>query len=178
MASEVDVTIQDGRSFEGTVVNADLHSDIAIVKINSKTPLATEKTQGCFGVPLVNIDGEVIELAWASSMLDRVIGMVERDKNHACIISWSLGNEASDGPNHSALANGNIHEYWEAIDSTFGLEGGFIWDWVDQGLIKESTDGSKFWAYGGDFGDTPNDLNFCINGLVWTDWTIHPALLG
>nr|KAJ0217109.1 hypothetical protein LSAT_V11C300102800 [Lactuca sativa] len=57
------------------------------------------------------------------------------------------------------------YEYWEAIDSTFGLQGGFIWDWVDQ-------------AYGGDFGDTPNDLNFFLNGLIWPDRTPHPALNG
>ncbi|KAH7548549.1 hypothetical protein JRO89_XS14G0162100 [Xanthoceras sorbifolium] len=178
------------------------------------------------------------ELSWAAAMMDRVIGMVERDKNHACIICWSLGNEAGYGPNHSASAgwiretdpsrllhyegggsrtsstdivcpmymrvwdiveiakdpnetrplilceyshsmgnsNGNIHKYWEAIDSTFGLQGGFIWEWVDQGLLKESADGSKHWAYGGDFGDTPNDLNFCLNGLTWPDRTPHPAL--
>lgn len=45
-----------------------------------------------------------LEPSWATAMLDRVIGMVERDKNHACIITWSLGNEAFYGPNHSALA--------------------------------------------------------------------------
>lgn len=45
-----------------------------------------------------------LESSWASSMLDRVISMVERDKNHACIILWSLGNESGYGPNHSALA--------------------------------------------------------------------------
>ncbi|OVA04094.1 Beta galactosidase small chain/ domain 5 [Macleaya cordata] len=185
-----------------------------------------------------HITHPTLEPSWASSMLDRVIGMVERDKNHACIISWSLGNEAGYGPNHGALAgwirgkdpsrlvhyegggsrtsstdiicpmymrvwdivkiakdptetrplilceyshamgnsNGNIHEYWEAIDNTFGLQGGFIWDWVDQGLLKEGSDGSKHWAYGGDFGDTPNDLNFCLNGLMWPDRTPHPAL--
>lgn len=44
------------------------------------------------------------EPSWAAAMLDRVVGMVERDKNHACIISWSLGNEAGYGPNHSAMA--------------------------------------------------------------------------
>ncbi|CAN0916971.1 lacZ [Linum grandiflorum] len=179
-----------------------------------------------------------MELSWATAILDRVIGMVERDKNHASIVSWSLGNESSYGPNHSAAAgwirekdtsrlvhyegggsrtsstdiicpmymrvwdilkiakdptelrplilceyshamgnsNGSLDEYWEAIDSTFGLQGGFIWDWVDQGLLKESTDGSKHWAYGGDFGDTPNDLNFCLNGLIWPDRTPHPAM--
>ncbi|PQQ00413.1 beta-galactosidase-like [Prunus yedoensis var. nudiflora] len=179
-----------------------------------------------------------LEPSWATAMMDRVIGMVERDKNHACIISWSLGNEAGYGPNHSALAgwvrgkdpsrlvhyegggsrtsstdivcpmymrgpditiisrdsnetrplilceyshamgnsNGNLHEYWERIDSTFGLQGGFIWEWVDQALLKDNADGSKHWAYGGDFGDVPNDLNFCLNGLVWPDRTPHPAL--
>ncbi|KAM7476902.1 hypothetical protein LguiB_024145 [Lonicera macranthoides] len=178
------------------------------------------------------------EPSWAFSMMDRVVGMVERDKNYACIISWSLGNEASYGPNHAAMAgwirgkdpsrvlhyegggsrtvstdivcpmymrvwdivkiakdpaetrplilceyshamgnsNGNLHEYWEAIDSTFGLQGGFIWDWVDQGILKDGANGNKYWAYGGDFGDAPNDLNFCANGLVWPDRTPHPAI--
>jgi beta-galactosidase/beta-glucuronidase len=44
--------------------------------------------------------------------------------------------------------------------------------------LKESGDGRKHWAYGGDFGDTPNDLNFCLNGLTWPDRTPHPALEG
>lgn len=185
-----------------------------------------------------NVKHPTMELSWAASMLDRVIGMVERDKNHACIISWSLGNESSYGANHAALAgwvrgkdstrllhyegggsrtsstdivcpmymrvwdivkiaqdpseqrplilceyshamgnsNGNIHEYWEAIDSTFGLQGGFIWDWVDQGLLKEGEDGCKHWAYGGYFGDIPNDLNFCLNGIMWPDRSPHPAM--
>ncbi|CAM6097132.1 unnamed protein product [Calypogeia fissa] len=57
-----------------------------------------------------------------------------------------------------------------------GLQGGFIWDWVDQGLLKKGGDGFKHWAYGGDFGDQPNDLNFCLNGLIWPDRTPHPAL--
>ncbi|EPS69196.1 hypothetical protein M569_05571, partial [Genlisea aurea] len=73
-------------------------------------------------------------------------------------------------------STGNIDEYWEAIDSTFGLQGGFIWDWADQGLLKEGADGKKHWAYGGDFGDHPNDRNFCLNGLLWPDRTPHPAL--
>lgn len=51
-----------------------------------------------------NVRHPTSEPIWATSMLDRVIGMVDRDKNHACIISWSLGNESSYGPNHAALA--------------------------------------------------------------------------
>ena len=58
-------------------------------------------------------------------------------------------------------------------------QGGFIWDWVDQGLLHPVTaaDGRKIeaWAYGGDFGDAPNDGQFCINGMVWPDRTPHPA---
>jgi beta-galactosidase len=44
--------------------------------------------------------------------------------------------------------------------------------------LKEGKDGVKYWAYGGDFGDVPHDLNFCLNGLIWPDRTPHPALQG
>ncbi|MDA0712214.1 MAG: DUF4981 domain-containing protein, partial [bacterium] len=71
---------------------------------------------------------------------------------------------------------GNLAEYWDAIESHHGLQGGFIWDWVDQGLLKHDDQGRPYWAYGGDFADYPNDANFCINGLVWPDRTPHPAL--
>ncbi|MDW8319664.1 MAG: glycoside hydrolase family 2 TIM barrel-domain containing protein, partial [Anaerolineae bacterium] len=72
---------------------------------------------------------------------------------------------------------GNLVEYWEAIEAHPGLQGGFIWDWVDQGLAKTDPRGRPYWAYGGDFGDAVNDMNFCINGLVFPDRTPHPALL-
>ncbi len=71
---------------------------------------------------------------------------------------------------------GNLKEYWEAIEATPGLQGGFIWDWVDQGILQTTADGRRYWAYGGDFGDTINDMNFCLNGLVFPDRTPHPAL--
>ncbi len=71
---------------------------------------------------------------------------------------------------------GNLKEYWDAIDSTDGLQGGFIWDWIDQGVTKIDDNGVAYWAYGGDFGDTINDRNFCINGLIWPDLTPHPPL--
>ncbi len=72
---------------------------------------------------------------------------------------------------------GNLKEYWEAIETHPGLQGGFIWDWVDQGILKTDPRGRDYWAYGGDFGDTINDMNFCINGLVFPDRSIHPAML-
>ena len=70
---------------------------------------------------------------------------------------------------------GNLKEYWEVIESYPRLAGGFIWDWVDQG-IRRNTDGIEWFAYGGDFGDEPNSGSFCINGLIFPDRTIHPSL--
>jgi len=82
-----------------------------------------------------------------------------------CEYAHSMGN-----------STGNLKEYWDAIESTHGLQGGYIWDWVDQGLLKKDEKGVEYWAYGGDFGDEINDRNFCINGLIWPDRTPHPAM--
>ena len=73
---------------------------------------------------------------------------------------------------------GNFKEYWDMIKKHAVLQGGFIWDWVDQGLIKTSDTGEAYWAYGGDFGpaDVPSDGNFCLNGLVDPDRTPKPSL--
>ncbi len=177
--------------------------------------------------------------AWVS----RVQRMAIRDKNHASVILWSLGNESGHGTSHEASAawlrryddsrpiqyegavrfdwtsdqgvsditnpmyptissivdhaksglqrhpfilleyshamgnsNGTLAEYWEAIESTAGLQGGFIWEWWDHGLMQRLPDGRRRWAYGGDFGDVPNDGNFCIDGMVWPDRRPKPAL--
>jgi beta-galactosidase len=82
-----------------------------------------------------------------------------------CEYSHAMGN-----------SNGSLSDYWDAIESHHGLQGGFIWDWVDQGLRQQSREGVDYWAYGGDFGDEPNDKNFCINGLIWPDRAPHPAM--
>lgn len=76
---------------------------------------------------------------------------------------------------------GNLQDYWDAIESHRQLQGGFIWDWVDQGLLADVPEGSKtgskkYFAYGGDFGDVPNDTNFCCNGLVQPDRAPNPHL--
>lgn len=71
---------------------------------------------------------------------------------------------------------GSLADYWRAIRKHPGLQGGFIWDWKDQGLRRVDAAGRPWWAYGGDFGDTPNDANFCCNGLLAPDGTPHPAL--
>ena len=72
---------------------------------------------------------------------------------------------------------GNLKEYWEIIEAYPRIRGGFIWDWVDQGIKRISEKGEVWFAYGGDFGDQPSDASFCINGLVFPDRTPHPALL-
>ncbi|MEN8117626.1 MAG: glycoside hydrolase family 2 TIM barrel-domain containing protein [Bacteroidota bacterium] len=74
---------------------------------------------------------------------------------------------------------GNLQDYWDLIEKYDVLQGGFIWDWVDQGLLTTNEDGEEFWAYGGDFGpDTvPSDGNFCNNGLVNPDRAVKPHLL-
>ncbi|MFY9151864.1 MAG: glycoside hydrolase family 2 TIM barrel-domain containing protein [Prolixibacteraceae bacterium] len=201
--------------------------------------------------------------SWHAAFADRIIRMVERDKNHPSIIIWSLGNESGSGPNHAAaagwikefdptrpihsegaqgdsrskdyhavgspeylknpyLANpddswyvdmlsrmyptleqlkgmsespyihrpivmceyahsmgnstGNLQEYWDLIRSKKNLMGGFIWDWIDQGIARTDEKGRKWWAYGGDYGDKPNDGNFCINGILNADRTVKPGL--
>ncbi|MBN1350570.1 DUF4981 domain-containing protein [candidate division KSB1 bacterium] len=73
-------------------------------------------------------------------------------------------------------AVGNLQEYWDEIEKYDHLQGGSIWDWVDQGIRKFSADGKEFWAYGGDYGDEPNDYNFCINGLIFPDRKIPPKM--
>ncbi|HSS36524.1 MAG TPA: glycoside hydrolase family 2 TIM barrel-domain containing protein, partial [Patescibacteria group bacterium] len=82
-----------------------------------------------------------------------------------CEYSHAMGN-----------SNGTLAEYWDAIESTPGLQGGFIWEFWDHGLVQRLPDGTERWAYGGDFGDEPNDGNFCADGLVWPDRRPKPAM--
>jgi len=85
-----------------------------------------------------------------------------------CEYAHSMGN-----------STGNLQDYWDVIEKYPVLQGGFIWDWVDQGLLETNEDGEEYYAYGGDFGEVggPSDGNFCCNGLVGPDRTPHPALL-
>jgi beta-galactosidase len=74
-------------------------------------------------------------------------------------------------------SSGNLKEYWDVINRYDNQAGGFIWDWVDQGLLEHNEDGVPYWTYGGDYGppDVPSSGNFNFNGLVFPDRRIQPA---
>lgn len=76
-------------------------------------------------------------------------------------------------------SSGNFQEYFDIIRNSPQMQGGFIWDWVDQGLLTTDGNGKPYWAYGGDFDAWryTDDNNFCINGLVQPDRTAHPGLM-
>jgi len=199
------------------------------------------------------------DLRYEAAIMSRVTRMVVRDRNHPCVIGWSLGNESGHAPVHDAAAawikrtdpsrfvhhegaerwrnrvgsaewcrpptaserasndvltamypaistivdwarwaertglddrpmliceyshamgnsNGSLDSYLDAFWTEPAMAGGFVWDWRDQGLAEHSADGRFYWAYGGHFGDEPNDANFCINGLVGPDLTPHPVM--
>lgn len=197
---------------------------------------------------------------WTESYLDRARRMLERDKNHVCVIMWSVGNESGAGLNHklmseyfkkrdpsrlvhaedesrfewnaredikngrtpafppehymgytdvdsrmypspdyevkfyleNALKNplflceychamgngpGDLRDYWELIYRNDCFFGGCVWEFTDHSVAIKQPDGSYHYTYGGDFGDTPNDKNFCVDGLVYPDRTPHTGFL-
>ena len=73
-------------------------------------------------------------------------------------------------------SNGSLADYWKTFDKTPGLQGGFIWEWKDHGIRQTLPNGKQRFAYGGQFGDTPNDGNFVADGLMHSDLTPHPAM--
>ncbi|MCL2351783.1 MAG: DUF4981 domain-containing protein [Firmicutes bacterium] len=207
--------------------------------------------------------------AWEAAYVDRMARMVERDKNHAAVFMWSLGNESGYGRNHLKMAEyahgrdtrlvhyesvwddrdvptdcldvtstmyptvenlkkygddpanakpmimceyshamgngpGCLKDYWDVIEASPKLIGGCVWEWWNHGIAaRRDLDGGltfpvrafdkalamrgvdpksvknavDFTAYGGDFGDMPNDGNFCLDGLVAPDGTPMPGLL-
>ncbi len=82
-----------------------------------------------------------------------------------CEYSHAMGN-----------SNGNFKEFWDTIDQYPRMQGGYIWDWVDQGLLRNSSEGRPYYAYGGDYGDASPDTNFCLNGIVFPDRRLKPAM--
>jgi beta-galactosidase len=75
-------------------------------------------------------------------------------------------------------STGNFQDLWDFVFEHDQIQGGFIWDFVDQGLAEYTADGQKYWAFGGDYAPERyhNDGNFCLNGIVNSDRTYHPAM--
>lgn len=200
--------------------------------------LETHGTRASAGLGCPVLPGSKRE--WNKACMSRIKALYERDKNHACVICWSLGNESLGGRNvrdmydyikkadqtrfvhyeshrapdemdnsdvysrmyakpaeceeylrsnqsrkplilcefSHAMGNscGSTKEYtdlWEKYDN---FQGGFIWDFADQSIRTSDSDGVEYLAYGGDFGDMPNDGHFCGNGLLFGDRTPSPKL--
>lgn len=96
----------------------------------------------------------------------------------------AVGKQGSDRPvvpseySHAmGNSSGNLWDQWQAIYKYPNLQGGYIWDWVDQGFDAYDENGRHYWTYGGDYGvDAPSDGNFLCNGIVSPDRTPHPAM--
>jgi len=120
--------------------------------------------EGAHDSPMVDI---------VSTMYPTVERLIEEGKRtdddrpfFMCEYAHAMGN----GP-------GNLKEYWEAIRAHPRLLGGCIWEWVDHGIRQRTESGEEWFAYGGDFGDEPNDGNFCIDGLNFPDRIPHTGLI-
>lgn len=102
--------------------------------------------------------------------IEKMIDYAENDGSRPliqCEYAHAMGNSV-----------GNLQDYWDVIEKYPVMQGGFIWDWVDQGILSRDEKGTEFWAYGGDLGGghLHNDANFCLNGLVNADRSPHPSL--
>jgi len=100
--------------------------------------------------------------------VEKMIKLSETDTTRPVIIceyAHAMGNSV-----------GNLKDYWDAIEAHPRIQGAFIWDWVDQGLLRTSKSGESWYVYGGDFNESVTDGNFCINGLIFPDRTPQPEL--
>ncbi len=112
---------------------------------------------------------EVDLLAPMYPSIERLIAMAEDATETRPIVMCEYAHAMGNSP-------GGLREYWDAIARYPRLQGGFIWDWVDQGIRQVTDTGEPWFAYGGDFGDVPNDGTFCLNGVVDPDREPHPSL--
>jgi beta-galactosidase len=129
------------------------------------------RVQGLAEGPYLPVDAPVTDVI--CPMYASLAALAEWSKREAgskplilCEYSHAMGN-----------SNGSLADYWELIERLPGLQGGFIWEWCDHGILASAPGGREHFAYGGHFGDEPNDANFCCDGLVGPDRTPHPALL-
>jgi len=102
--------------------------------------------------------------------IDQIVAFAQSEDSRPLILceyAHAMGNSV-----------GNLQDYWDAIETYDNLQGGFIWDWVDQTFLKRNDEGTSYWAYGGDMGfaGVPNDSNFCANGLLQADRSLKPHI--
>ena len=97
--------------------------------------------------------------------MDEVGNKTMKNPHIMCEYAHAMGN----GP-------GTLKEYWETFYKHKRLQGGFVWEWLDHGILQYNDKGEAYYAYGGDFGDQPNDGNFVIDGLVFPDRKPSPGL--
>ncbi|MBN2007463.1 MAG: DUF4981 domain-containing protein [Anaerolineae bacterium] len=109
---------------------------------------------------------DVVSVMYPS--LERLAELAEWPGEQRPVLMCEYAHAMGNGP-------GALKEYWDVIEKYPRVAGGFVWDWVDQGLRRRERDGKVWFAYGGDYGDSPNDGAFCINGLVGPDRTPHPS---
>ncbi|MCE5199991.1 DUF4981 domain-containing protein, partial [bacterium] len=102
--------------------------------------------------------------------VDRMIEEGKRTDDPRPFFQCEYAHAMGNGP-------GNLKEYWDAIRSYPRLAGGCIWEWADHGIRQATENGEEWFAYGGDFGDEPNDGNFCIDGLTFPDRIPHTGLI-
>lgn len=114
-------------------------------------------------------EGEEKERA-ENARWERLLEIAERTNDDRPVLTSEYAHSMGN-------ALGNFKEYWDEIYSNPRMLGGFIWDWVDQGIYKKMSDGRTMVAYGGDFGDQPNLKAFCFNGLLMSDREITPKYL-
>jgi beta-galactosidase/beta-glucuronidase len=102
--------------------------------------------------------------------LDDLIAQGQRADDPRPYLMCEYAHAMGNGP-------GNLKEYWEAIRAYPRLMGGCVWEWVDHSIRQVTPEGVEWFAYGGDFGDEPNDGNFCIDGLCFPDRAPYPGLI-
>ncbi len=120
-----------------------------------------------------NIDGDIADVDVQSRMYASLEELEVFGKNESmdkrpfflCEYSHAMGN----GP-------GDVHDYWDIIYKYPRLIGGCIWEWADHSIVLQDKNGNPYFGYGGDFGEYPNDSNFCIDGLVQPNRVPYPGL--
>ncbi len=140
-----------------------------IKKIDDSRPINYEGRHIFLYLPRVAPKFDFIGNMYAS--IEDVISLTTKHPDRPVILieyAHSMGN-----------STGNLNQYWDTFENPKypRLQGGYIWDWVDQGISSKTKEGVPYYSYGGDFGEKPNDGNFCLNGIIQPNRKESPSLL-